>query len=168
MIGVGGSNGELFLFTTGLSLAYQYDGRLDGISAITTTPMADSNGEWYFGASDGYVYDVEIPVSGIQLFKAARFGPGGSIASSPIVGACAAGPCMFLDRPQPAATSRGLVLPAFPTYVPVLAPPTVRPAWPTRNCGPAYRSARPQFGALTGSTFRVGRSTLPSPCLQTG
>jgi hypothetical protein len=95
LIGVGGANGELFVFTTGLSLAYEYDGRLDGITAINTTPMADANGEWYFGASDGAVYDVEIPVSGTQLVKAARFGPGGSIASSPIVGACPSGPCMF-------------------------------------------------------------------------
>lgn len=95
LIGVGGTNGELYLFTTGLSLAYTYDGQADGRPAINTAPMADANGEWYFGASDGYVYDVEIPVSGTQLFKAARFGPGGAIASSPIVGACPAGPCMF-------------------------------------------------------------------------
>jgi hypothetical protein len=95
LIGVGGANGELFLFTTGLSLAYEYDGRFDGITAITTTPMADANGEWYFGASDGAVYNVEIPVTGTQLSKAGRFGPGGSIASSPIVGACPSGPCMF-------------------------------------------------------------------------
>jgi hypothetical protein len=95
LIGVGGTNGELYLFTTGLSLAYQYDGQADGRPAINTTPMADANGEWYFGANDGYVYDVEIPVSGTQLFKAARFGPGGAITSSPIVGACPSGPCMY-------------------------------------------------------------------------
>ena len=74
---MGGTNGKLYLFTTGLSPAYQYDGRLDG-RPINTTPMADANGEWYFGASDGYVYDVEIPMGGTQMFKAARFGPGGA------------------------------------------------------------------------------------------
>jgi hypothetical protein len=95
LIGVGGTNGFLYLFNNALSLAYTYDGQPDGRPAIQTTPMADANGDWYFGASDGFVYDVEIPVSGLQLFKAAKFGPGGAIASSPIVGACVAGPCMY-------------------------------------------------------------------------
>jgi hypothetical protein len=57
--------------------------------------MADANGDWYFGANDGLVYDVEIPVSGTQMFKAAKFGPGGAIASSPMVGSCPAGPCLY-------------------------------------------------------------------------
>jgi hypothetical protein len=95
LIGVGGTNGVLYLLDTGLNLAYSYDGEPDGRPAINTTPMADSNGEWYFGANDGYVYDVEIPVSGPQMFKAARFGPGVAIASSPIVGPCLNGPCMY-------------------------------------------------------------------------
>ncbi|MDQ2942208.1 MAG: hypothetical protein M3R21_00880, partial [Candidatus Dormibacteraeota bacterium] len=95
LIGVGGTNGKLYLFTTRLSPAYQYDGQADGRPAINTAPMADANGEWYFGANDGYVYDVEIPMGGTQMFKAARFGPGGAIASSPIVGGCPAGPCMY-------------------------------------------------------------------------
>jgi hypothetical protein len=99
LIGVGGTNGFLYLFNTALtSTVYMYSGKPDGFPAITSTPMADSNGDWYFGASDGSVYDVEIPVSGVQMFKAARFGPGGSISSSPIVGACPGGlvgPCMY-------------------------------------------------------------------------
>jgi hypothetical protein len=105
LVGVGGANGTLYLYLVGnnlnsLTLTYQYDGQADGRPAINTSPMADSNGEWYFGASDGYVYDVEIPVTTAQtapfaMFKAARFGPGGAIASSPIVGACPSGPCMY-------------------------------------------------------------------------
>jgi hypothetical protein len=70
----------------------------DGFPAISTTPMADTNGDWYFGASDGSVYDVEIPVSGVQMFKAAKFGPGGAISSSPTVGTCPSGlvgPCIY-------------------------------------------------------------------------
>ena len=94
-IGVGGTKGFLYLFDTGLNLVTSYDGQADGRPSINTTPMADSSGEWYFGASDGYVYDVEIPVSGPQMFKAAKFGPGGSIDSSPIVGTCPAGPCLY-------------------------------------------------------------------------
>jgi hypothetical protein len=75
-----------------------YNGKPDGFPAITSTPMADVNGDWYFGASDGSVYDVEIPVSGVQMFKAGKFGPGGAISSSPSVGACPnglVGPCMY-------------------------------------------------------------------------
>jgi hypothetical protein len=99
MVGVGGANGTLYLYLVGnnnnsLNLTYQYDGQADGRPAINTSPMADINGEWYFGASDGYVYDVEIPVTTGQtapfpMFKAARFGPGGAITSSPVVGTCA-------------------------------------------------------------------------------
>ncbi len=99
LIGVGGTNGLLYLFTTGLNLAYSYDGQPDGRPAINTSPTADANGDWYFGANDGFVYDVEIPVSGTQMFKAAKFGPGGPIiAGSPIVGSCPnnlSGPCLY-------------------------------------------------------------------------
>jgi len=96
LIGVGGTNGLLYLYTGGLTaVAYTYDGQPDGRPAINTTPMADANGGWYFGANDGQVYDVEIPMGGTQMFKAAKFGPGSAIASSPIVGACPAGPCLY-------------------------------------------------------------------------
>jgi hypothetical protein len=95
VIGVGGTKGFLYLFNSGLTLAISYDGQADGRPSITTTPMADSSGDWYFGANDGAVYDVEIPVSGPQMFKAAKFGPGGPIFSSPIVGTCPAGPCLY-------------------------------------------------------------------------
>ena len=103
LIGVGGTNGLLYLYTSGLAaVAYTYDGQPDGRPAINTTPMADAAGDWYFGANDGQVYDVEIPMGGTQMFKAAKFGPGGAIASSPIVGACPAGPCLYF-----ASTSAG-------------------------------------------------------------
>jgi hypothetical protein len=96
LIGVGTTTGLLYLFNRALtSTVFIYSGQPDGSPAINTTPMADVNGDWYFGANDGAVYDVEIPVSGVQMVKAAKFGPGGVIASSPIVGACAAGPCLY-------------------------------------------------------------------------
>jgi hypothetical protein len=97
LIGVGSTNGFLYLYTNGLNLAYSYDGQPDGRPAINSTPTADSNGDWYFGASDGSVYDVEIPMTGTQLFKAARFGPGpsASITSSPIATSCPNGPCLY-------------------------------------------------------------------------
>jgi hypothetical protein len=96
LIGVGTTNGFLYLFNKALtSTVSMYSGQPDGSPAINTTPMADASGDWYFGANDGAVYDVEIPVSGVQMVKAAKFGPGGVIASSPIVGVCTAGPCLY-------------------------------------------------------------------------
>jgi len=95
LIGVGTTNGFLYVLNNALAVQWTYDGRPDGWPAINTTPMADLNGDWYFGASDGSVYDVEIPVSGPQMFKAAKFGPGGAIGSSPVVGMCSTGPCLY-------------------------------------------------------------------------
>ncbi len=99
LIGVGSTNGVLYLLDTGLTILHSYDGTADGSPAIVSRPAPDVNGDWYFGAADGYVYDVEIPLSGQQMFKAARFGPGGQIRSSPVVGGasdgCGPGPCMY-------------------------------------------------------------------------
>jgi hypothetical protein len=100
LIGVGSTNGTLYLLNPALAVRWSYPGQVDGWPAIDTTPTADSNGDWYFGAEDGYVYDVEIPASGALMFKAARFGPGGAVRSSPIVGGaadgCSSGPCIYL------------------------------------------------------------------------
>jgi hypothetical protein len=105
-IGVGSTNGSLYVFSNKLVIEWVYDGQADGAPAINSIPMADANGDWYFGADDGYVYDVEIPTTGVKMFKAARFGPGGAIRSSPIVGApadgCLSGPCLYF-----ASTSAG-------------------------------------------------------------
>jgi hypothetical protein len=99
LIGAGSTNGVLYLLSPALAVKWSYAGQADGWPAINTTPAADSNGDWYFGAEDGYVYDVEIPKIGAQMVKAARFGPGGAIRSSPIVGGaadgCSPGPCMY-------------------------------------------------------------------------
>jgi hypothetical protein len=99
LIGVGSTNGSLYLLNTSLAVLWTYDGAADGRPAINSSPTADAAGEWYFGADDGYVYDVEIPASGQQMFKAARFGPGGAIRSSAIVGGpadgCASTVCVY-------------------------------------------------------------------------
>lgn len=86
LIGVGGTNGTLYLLNGSLNVAYTYTEA--GLAAIDTTPVADANGDWYFGDDNGFVYDVELPPKGPQLFKAARFGPGGQnqVRSSPYVG----------------------------------------------------------------------------------
>ena len=108
---VGVSAGStLFVFDRGLRQLYRYDNQ----APITSSPAADIHGDWYFGANDGYVYDVE-PVgpgtpstqacnagslkNGNNLWCAARFGLGGQIQSSPIVGSasdgCAGNVCMY-------------------------------------------------------------------------
>jgi len=99
LVGVGSTNGVLYLLGTGLTILRSYSGAADGSPAVVSRPAADANGDWYFGAADGYTYDVEIPLSGQQMFKAARFGPGGQIRSSPVIGGasdgCGLGPCMY-------------------------------------------------------------------------
>jgi hypothetical protein len=86
---------SLYVFDSGLKPLFQYL----GTAAINTSPAADIRGDWYFGADDGYVYDVEPPAAGKTMFKAARFGPGGQIRSSPMVGSpsdgCAGNVCMY-------------------------------------------------------------------------
>jgi hypothetical protein len=86
LIGVGGSNGTLYLLNASLNVAFTYTEA--GLAAINTTPIADANGDWYFGDDNGFVYDVELPAQGTQMFKAASFGPGAQnqIRSSPYVG----------------------------------------------------------------------------------
>jgi hypothetical protein len=93
---VGAADGQsLFVFDSGLKQLFRYD----GTAAINTSPAADIRGDWYFGADDGYVYDLEPPATGTAMFKAARFGPGGQIRSSPIVGSpsdgCSGNLCMY-------------------------------------------------------------------------
>jgi hypothetical protein len=99
LIGAGAVNGALYVVDTNLNLRLRYTGSADGSPAINSMPGADANGDWYFGADDGYVYDVEPPASGIDMFKAARFNPGGQVRSSPVVGSpadgCAPGPCLY-------------------------------------------------------------------------
>lgn len=93
-IGLGDQNGTLFVLDTGLNQVMRYPGGV----AINTTPAADANGDWYFGADDGHVYDVEPPVSGTVMFKAATFGPGGQVRGSPVVASptgCAGRLCMY-------------------------------------------------------------------------
>jgi hypothetical protein len=86
LIGVGSTNGILYVLDRNLNLMWAYDGTVDGEPAINTTPAADANGNWYFGADDGYIYNVEPPAIGLQMFKAARVYAGGAISSSPVVG----------------------------------------------------------------------------------
>ena len=81
-IGGGNRNGWLYVLDTNLNQVSRYHSS----APITTTPAADARGDWYFGANDGYVYDVEPPAQGALMFNAGHFGPGSSVQSSPVVG----------------------------------------------------------------------------------
>lgn len=90
-IGVGSANGSFYLLDTSLNLTHDYS-----VGApIRTTPTADVNGDWYVGADDGNVYDVEVPTTGMQMFNAAVFPLGGAIRSAPVEGACGTGICLY-------------------------------------------------------------------------
>ena len=85
-IGAANTNGHLYVLDANNNLATRW--HYDGSSPINTTPAPDSSGTWYFGADDGFVYDVEPPASGAVMFMAARFGPGGQVHASPSVAGC--------------------------------------------------------------------------------
>ncbi|HEX7263367.1 MAG TPA: hypothetical protein VF383_04225, partial [Candidatus Dormibacteraeota bacterium] len=55
----------------------------------------DGLGDWYFGASDGNLYEVQKQGQGIAPIG--TYGTAGApIGSSPVVGACQVGVCVYL------------------------------------------------------------------------
>ena len=94
-IAAAGTDGSMYLLNTGLST--QATLRASGV-AISTRPATDSVGDWFFGASDGYLHEVQQ--AGGQLVQVARYGPlGGSIGSAAVAGACPAGICLYAGSP---------------------------------------------------------------------
>jgi hypothetical protein len=66
-----------------------------GTSPITTRPAADGLGDWYFGASDGNLYEVQK--QGQAMAWVGTYGAAAnSIGSSPVVGPCQGGVCAYL------------------------------------------------------------------------
>ena len=92
-IGAANTNGHLYVLDANNNLATRW--HYDGSSPINTTPAPDSSGTWYFGADDGFVYDVEPAASGAVMFMAARFGPGGQVHASPSVAGCGRRVCIY-------------------------------------------------------------------------
>ena len=82
-IGAGNNRGTLYILDAQLAQRFTFD---DGGIPINTTPSADALGDWYFGADDGYIHDVEPPASGTAMFQAGQFGPVSPVTSSPVVG----------------------------------------------------------------------------------
>jgi len=91
LFGVGAQNGGLYLFNSSLNPIASYAGTG---SAINTTPAVDGAGDWYFGADDGYVHEVQN--QGGQMVQVNRYGSMGTVGSSVTVGGCATGICVYL------------------------------------------------------------------------
>jgi hypothetical protein len=92
-IGVAGLNGTLYLLDTNLNTVASHAGG----SSIRTAPASDRVGEWFFGADDGYVHEVQQTPG--TLLEVARYGPPGglgSVVSSVQVAGCPAGICIYL------------------------------------------------------------------------
>jgi hypothetical protein len=86
LIGVGGGNGALYLLDMALNRSATYPA---GGPAINTTPTADSAGDWFFGARDGAVYEVQRTAGQTTMTLGTSFGSAaGQISSSPVLGTC--------------------------------------------------------------------------------
>jgi hypothetical protein len=83
LIGVGTQNG-LYVLDAALNL---YAVPQAGSAPISTAPQADGDGNWYFGADDGYVYEAQVQ-SGQPVTTRASFGPMSQIGSSVQIGDC--------------------------------------------------------------------------------
>jgi hypothetical protein len=93
LIAVAGTNGGLFLLNP--SLAVQATLPAGGPS-IVTSPNSDSVGDWFFGAADGYVHEVQQVAGQSSLIQVATFGPfGSSVTSSVQLGGCPVGICIY-------------------------------------------------------------------------
>jgi len=114
LIGIGGVNGGIYVFDTGLNLITSYSGG----PAIATAPTGDPAGEWFYGASDGYLHELVQPPGQSNLVQAGAYGPlDGQTASSPVAGACPNGFCVYLATSNRSAylttlDSRNVVLTA--------------------------------------------------------
>lgn len=92
LFGVGAGNGGLYLFNGSLGLVGSYVGTG---SAIDTTPSVDGAGNWYYGASDGYVHEIHRQNGG-PFTEVKRYGGMGAVGSSVQIGGCPTGICVYL------------------------------------------------------------------------
>lgn len=90
VIGVGAQNGSLYLFDSSLALLTSYAGG----SPISTTPGADGAGNWYYGAGDGRLHEIQVQAGqAVQVNSYGTMGPAGSAVQ---VGACSTGICVYM------------------------------------------------------------------------
>lgn len=91
-IGVAGVNGTLYVLDTNLNTVASSAGG----SPIRTTPASDQVGEWFFGADDGYLREVQQTPGQPTLVEVAKYGSLGTVSSSVQVAGCPAGICVYL------------------------------------------------------------------------
>jgi hypothetical protein len=96
-IGVTGLNGTLYVLDANLLTpvgSYQ----VPSASAIRTAPASDGVGQWYFGADDGYLYELQQTPGQPALVQVGLYGDGrlGKVGSSVQVAGCPAGICVYL------------------------------------------------------------------------
>ena len=103
-IGVGGQNGALYLYDSSLQPVATYPA---GGSTIITTPAADGAGNWYFGANDGYVHEVQQVQGQPTMAQVDTFGQMGRTTSAPILSGCSIGICLYLGT----STNRAYLVP---------------------------------------------------------
>jgi hypothetical protein len=95
LIGVGTQNG-LYVFDSALNT---YASPIPGSASISTTPQADSSGNfWFFGADDGYVYEAQVAGGRPVMLYAHPYGPMTQFGSSVQVGDCKSSTwiCLYL------------------------------------------------------------------------
>jgi len=91
LFGVGGQNGVLYIFSSSLGLI----GSKATGSAIKTSPRTDAAGNWYIGADDGILHELQLQ-NGLGLVEVERYGQMSQFGSSAQVGSCTAGICIYL------------------------------------------------------------------------
>lgn len=93
LVGVGAQDGGLYVFDSTLTPSAAYP---PGGPPIRTTPGTDGGGNWYFGADDGFVYEVQNQAGQILMALAKRYGPGGQVGSTVQVLPCSIGICLYV------------------------------------------------------------------------
>ncbi len=91
-VGVAGLNGTLYVLATNLNLIASYA----GVSPIRTTPGSDAVGEWFFGADDGYLHELQQRAGQSAMVQVAQYGGFGTVGSSVQVAGCPTGICVYL------------------------------------------------------------------------
>jgi hypothetical protein len=134
VIGVGGRDGGLYLFD---SAAIPYATYPAGGAPISTSPAADPAGDWFFGADDGFLYEVQVQTGQPLMTLARTYGAGamGRIGSSVQVDACSTGICAYLGS----LAGRAYLVPLDARYVVMTACLT--------TASPACSGANPRLWA---------------------
>jgi hypothetical protein len=91
LFAVGGQDGVFYLFDSSLKLIAS---KSTSSQKITTSPSIDGAGNWYVGSDDGLVHELQLQNG--QLYERETYGQMGRFGSSPQLGSCAQGICIYL------------------------------------------------------------------------